>query len=489
LEYFQRIRNTYLEHYRGVLRSKRAEGVSCSTEVWIQPNVPPGGEKPPHPLCVDLLIQEGAKPSRAMVAGELKEGPLIEAYRSHAATVRVYETTWENFPVWTVLADPDWQQLQPWRDKWMDVHRQDVGDEDGLKGIVHHLGKPIAEGGGFLYIIDFGSAPVEALLEILAVLEQMGATELELGRSDGSDLPAETQARLRDPDLSQQELTGLVGGLVGKAPGIERVEQADAETLKIFSAAWKEGGQIHTGNLYRLLRRTGIEARAKEVYRFVRGQRETCGPKAPADLSQLRPVIKDTRFLANVKRLSPSMKPLLTQSLAADLWIVCVWDEPNGMRFATQTEGEPYGLTPEQLLDRAKTNFLKERPAVELSRHGDLQVAQTRDCYDASLLLDESWCAEFAATVEGDLLACVPSRNMLLLGDSACTGIFSQFQQAAERIESGGDHLISGTLLVWREKHWEAYRQPVTGGTRGTPATAVAPVVQPPPKRPWWRFW
>ena len=84
------------------------------------------------------------------------------------------------------------------------------------------------------------------------------------------------------------------------------------------------------------------------------------------------------------------------------------------------------------------------QPEVESSEHGPLIVAQTRDCYDATLLVDDAWWEQTATRVKGELLACVPARHVVLIGGTARAGTIAELRAAAERIEVGGDH--SATL-------------------------------------------
>jgi hypothetical protein len=254
---------------------------------------------------------------------------------------------------------------------------------------------------------------------------------------------------------------------------------------------------VNLDNLHRLLQRTHVEARATELYRFLRGQREVLVPHGVADLSDLRIAIKDDRFIDNVKQLGPKMKPLLMQHLGADLWAVCVWDTPNGLRFTTADEPSQYEITGDQMLARAKQNFLRNRPPVELTEHQSLLVAKTQDCYDATLLLDDNWLSEIALKLQGDLLACVPARNVVLIGGTADPGTLNDMRRIAKNVEAGGDHLISDTILLRRDSKWVQYettrvdlsKSPAAPpSTQSQPPGSVEPA-RPKPKRPWWKFW
>jgi hypothetical protein len=356
-EYLQQVRDSYVDRYRTILRSKREEGSDCTAEVWVEPNVPAGQPRPPHPLCVDIMVGDDEKPGMVMIAGDAIDGGLMGILTIGQMPVKVYAIAWEAMPVWIRHPDPDWTALQAWRKKWMNVDGSAPSDEDGLGGLVHYMGSPVAEGGGHLYEMDFGSAPVDALMELLDAIAGMGASEVEIGRSDGSDFPADIQAELKQPELPMDRLMQVTARLLSQLPEVERIEIASPEQINVHAKPDRGVQQVYLGNLHRLLQRTGVEARAKELARYLRGQRESIIPDRAPDLSHLRIAIKDDRFLENIRQLGPKMKPLLKQNLAADLCMVCVWDAPNGMRFADETEAELYGFSPRKCLNGPVKTF------------------------------------------------------------------------------------------------------------------------------------
>lgn len=487
IEYLRQAREEYLERYRRVLHAKREEGADCTVEVWVEPNVPPGQPRMPHPLCIDILVKGADGPSMARVSDLSGEGSLIDTIQIGAAPARIYATRWEDMAAWFRSADPDWSRLELWQKKWMDVDRGQSDDDEDFCGVVHYLGRPVAEGGGHLFQMDFGSAPIQALTELLDCFVEMGATEIELGRSDGSDLPDDVRATLQSPDLSAGQVTDLVCRLLSDIPEIDSVERLSDEAIAFQMGPKGHPSRVFTNNLHRMLLRTGTEARPKEMYRFIRGQREGMVPESAPDLAQLRVLVKDDRFFESVKQSAPGMRPMVRQHLAADLWLVCVWDAPNGMRFASEGEPGKYELSAAQMIQRAVDNYLSERPPVELAEDGAMLVARTGDCYDATLLIDGKWLDEISEKVSGELLACVPSRSLVLIGGSDNRQTVPQMRRAAQRIEAGGDHLISNTILVRRGGAWEAFAPPQQSADS---TTGTSPPTQSRQKtRPWWRFW
>ena len=455
IEHLIQMREAYVDYFRSALQEHRAKGAICTPEVWVNLNCDPGEDTPMDQLCIDIVADsdEGAA-NVCITSGPPEPSGVIETLSIGSTAVKIYKSTWDTLSVWVRHSDPDWHALEPWKEKWIDPAR---GPEDGdeLQGVAHYLSAAVSEGGGFLFETDLGSAPVEALIELLETLVDCGATEIELGRSDGSDMPAEVLAMLAGAELTMQQVASAVASLLSTLPEVQRVESEDGRLV----VHPRSGGAHHVSldNLLRLLRRTAPEGRAVELSRYIRGQREGIAPETPPDLDQLRLLVKDERFLERVRSLGPKMKPLMHQRLAADLSLVCVWDMPNGMRFVDQAQAGDYELTPQQMFERATQNYLKHRRQVETHRHESVLVCRTNDCYDATLLADDDWCEEMSATLSGELLACAPSRNALLIGDSDDPLVVPLMQRISRELETAGDHLISPTILVRRRGRWEKF--------------------------------
>ncbi len=489
-------REKYVDLYRSTLRKLREEHDDCMPEIWVRPSPESGSEQsPPEALCIDIVCGERGEPQAIHVAcSEPPEGSLAGVIRVGSVDVPVFPLAWEACVVWARLASPDWSAIEPWRKKWLDADRgADPSDEDGLSGVVHYFASPVAEGGGYLLELDLGSAPVEALTEFLDALAAMGAAEIEVGRSDGSHLVRAIVEQIESPTLSQPQLTDLFASLLRPLPEITQANVVGIDEIEVKGIKDSSDHKVYTGNLYQRLMRVGREARVKEVYRYLRGQRETMVGTTTGDLSQLRPVIKDDRFFQMLGRAGKDMKPLVARRLVADIWVCCVWDMPNGMRFATADEPQQYQLSSDDVHARAVANYLKDRREVEFAEHGPLLVARTGDCYDATLLLDDVFWTETAKRIDGDPLVCVPARDIVLITGSSTRGGVQAMREVARKISAGGDHLITESILKRMNGKWEVLeREAAASGVRPQrpqPAASEPAGENPPKRRAWWRFW
>jgi hypothetical protein len=204
-------------------------------------------------------------------------------------------------------------------------------------------------------------------------------------------------------------------------------------------------------------------------------------------LKSLRPVIKSTQFLETLRKQTHAAEgalPLAATRFIGDLWILYVWDRPNGMQFVTSSEPAEFGLTLEQTHIRALANYLESPRNIETHMDGGVVVARTRDNYDASLLLDDQFWTDIQKKIPGTLLALTtlePSADGNSGGEARLMALIQQHM-------SRGDHLISTTILKRTRNVWQIH----TPAAKSLPAAQhpAQPSARPAPaKKPWWKFW
>jgi hypothetical protein len=75
-------------------------------------------------------------------------------------------------------------RLVAWMDRWMDLGDKKPKDENRLSQIVHNVTQPERKQVGWWFSVDFGSAPLDAFVELIDVVRASGAKKLELGSFD-----------------------------------------------------------------------------------------------------------------------------------------------------------------------------------------------------------------------------------------------------------------------------------------------------------------
>jgi hypothetical protein len=81
-----------------------------------------------------------------------------------------------------LAAGTDWAPLKKWFEKWFNVADNCQPDEEGFNEVVHFMSDPVEAEWKTTVQVDFGSAPVVAFNELLAVFQQLGATSVEVGQ-------------------------------------------------------------------------------------------------------------------------------------------------------------------------------------------------------------------------------------------------------------------------------------------------------------------
>jgi hypothetical protein len=538
-------RDVYLNALRTAVRAAKAAGEFLGAEVGVRaPAAPddapssPGGQV----FRIDLLTGTSDKPQPVMVAHQQPSGPLVGALRQGTIEVAVYPLAWEACRVWCRHPEPDWRALYAWYHEWIDLAGDKEPDDDGLSGVVHYLSDPRPEGGGWLTEVDLGSAPVAALTALLQVLSDLGATDVRLGTADGADLDPAAADALRAPDLSAEAFTAVVADLLRSLDEVESLQIVEPLVIRMRTQGAREQSTAHLDNLWRRIQRIEPAQRLREVDRYLRMHRESAqhvvGGLKP-DLESLRPVIKSSLFLEGVRqqmrpareaadgprdggtpdaaRVADEAKsaadggplPLVCRPLAGDLWVLYVWDRPNGMQFVTATEPAEFGLSADEFHARAMANYLGSHRAIDLQADGAAVAVRTHDNYDASLLLDDTfWEGQLQSMADGaagpakpdaaggqaddqvTLLAAVPSRDVVLMARLEIPGAERKLRDLIARHLQAGDHLISATILRRTGGGWAVYATagPAVraGGAGGVPPGGPA---ARPKKKPWWKFW
>lgn len=129
---------------------------------------------------------------------------VIPAAQASTDSVRVDSQTWLQFETVhfklgesSVELQPfvwDWLSLEikglsdtqastaliAWFLQWFDEEDENESDEAGLQQVVHFMSEPQTRDGGLKLSIDLGSAPAEALEDLLFALSDAGSTQLRL---------------------------------------------------------------------------------------------------------------------------------------------------------------------------------------------------------------------------------------------------------------------------------------------------------------------
>jgi Protein of unknown function (DUF1444) len=273
--------------------------------------------------------------------------------------------------------------------------------------------------------------------------------------------PLRWKSEIGQPNLTEHQFVTLYAQLLAA-----RNPQADVEivgelevsvkfpdgssTLSFLDNAWRECQQ-HP------------ESRAEICERYMEIAKKSVINEKQEDKDYstncLIPVIKDDRFLHEIAKQSGSKFKPTAERLAADLWILYVFDADGRMVFLTEEKREQLGLDLPKLRALSMENLRRITP--ELERHGtnDLYMLVLDGNYEASLLLSDKLWDSQSSVIKGDLVAVVPSRDVLLFSGTGSPAALQSTKKKAQQIDETGNHLISTTLLIRHSNHWEKYSE------------------------------
>jgi hypothetical protein len=78
-------------------------------------------------------------------------------------------------------AEPDWSHARRWHLEWLQAR---FGDESpDLQCAVHKLEGPFADGDGWRFTVDLGSAPVSGFLAMIEAFARCGCADIAIGEA------------------------------------------------------------------------------------------------------------------------------------------------------------------------------------------------------------------------------------------------------------------------------------------------------------------
>jgi uncharacterized protein YtpQ (UPF0354 family) len=216
----------------------------------------------------------------------------------------------------------------------------------------------------------------------------------------------------------------------------------------------REPATVFLENMWRQCR-ADAEARVVQVERFLRALITTLSNhEGLPDRSCIVPTIKDEGYFHIYADRAREEVPFASEHLVGDLWIIYAIDSADSMKTLQKSHVKELGLDSGKLKNLAINNLRRILPPVEQHGEGPAYMLTAGGDYVASLLLfDELW-AELKQQISGDVLAAVPSRDVLLFTDSHSNEGIKQVKASIARVMESGGYLISDTILRRTADGW-----------------------------------
>jgi hypothetical protein len=91
----------------------------------------------------------------------------------------VHPVVWNDVGIKTDVRFPD-SEIEAWAMQWLDMDDHHDQDENELQGVIHSISRDDTGDEGTELTIDFGSAPVEALNDLISVLRKSGVSYITI---------------------------------------------------------------------------------------------------------------------------------------------------------------------------------------------------------------------------------------------------------------------------------------------------------------------
>jgi uncharacterized protein YtpQ (UPF0354 family) len=260
--------------------------------------------------------------------------------------------------------------------------------------------------------------------------------------------------RLLEKNCSQDEFFLLyIKLLQERLPG-HRFEMTGDSAVKITTPQGRDSTTFMDNAWVQYSR--DPQTRRDALERFVRTAVSLNEPSAPPSPERIVAMIKDAQYLAVFKDKDPNKVPY-SEHLCGDLWIVYAEDLPERIRTVQLRELAEIGVSGSDIRELATQNLRKVMAPTKQHGDGPWYMLTAGGDYTASLLLFDSLWDGLAESVDGDVVAVVPARDVLFFTGSSSVEGLAAIRERSEKVLNSGNYLISGTLLVRREGRWDVF--------------------------------
>jgi uncharacterized protein YtpQ (UPF0354 family) len=218
------------------------------------------------------------------------------------------------------------------------------------------------------------------------------------------------------------------------------VESVDGLNLKVFLE-----------NLW-IQCRNSTEPRSDVFERHLAALESVMAPQTvSAGKDNVVPIIKDDEYLAE------GGESVVKEHLSGDIWVVYALDLPKATHTLTESIMKELEIEARDLRSLALSNLRRILPEVEQHGDGPWYMLTAGGDYTASLLLFDDVWNNLSQSVEGDIVAAVPSRDIVLFTGARSKDGIDCIRRKAREIHEGGDHVVSQTLFRRVSGEWKVF--------------------------------
>jgi len=273
-----------------------------------------------------------------------------------------------------------------------------------------------------------------------------------LRKKRGADTPpapaASTMEMLISPVRTRDEFVLLYSKLIEeRRPGVKLV--LTGPTVIEMTMEGDKRATTFLDNLWIQLQRA--EDRRELVEKHVNAMLSMLDPRPAVDKKHIIPIVKDAEYVQSFGQIT------VFEHFVADMYCVYAIDWEDRTESLSRTIMESLGLEQTTLRNFAVENLKAILPPVECHGDGPWFLLSAGTDYVASLLFFDDLWDQLTEMVQGDPIAVVPARDVLLFTGAASNEGITAIRCKAEEIVSRGDHVVSSTLLRRSGGKWIAF--------------------------------
>jgi hypothetical protein len=203
------IRNAYVDAFAHAIRAQTQRSPRLLVEPRLAESDDDAATADPFrvPMRQDLVPTDGGGEieSVMVVRGSLAEFRSFAVEYEDGFQLGLGPFTWDACQVIAIglPARPDYTPLLDWFTEWADLRDARPADPaTSLRHVVHHVSEPVVREDVTAFEVDFGTADVDALDELLSTLQDMGASIVILGELQQDDVGEDEDDDADDPEIA-----------------------------------------------------------------------------------------------------------------------------------------------------------------------------------------------------------------------------------------------------------------------------------------------
>lgn len=190
------------------------------------------------------------------------------------------------------------------------------------------------------------------------------------------------------------------------------------------------------------------------IEKYLKSAFETCQPKEAVNINKIFPIIKDKRFLNNLREITSEFeKKHIYEFYNDELVIFYAEDKEHSIQYISKEDLDGVNFSLERLKEKAVENL---ESSLKIERHGEdgLYMITAGGNYESSLILLSIWDKE-NFPVNGDFVVGVPARDILYITGNRDSKNLHRLYDFVQKMNETGDHLVSDKIFELRNGKFE----------------------------------